>query len=36
LRITVDPVTLRIDYYQAGSATPTDTVSVDIETHMVT
>jgi hypothetical protein len=36
LRITVDPVTLRIDYYQAGSATPTDTVSVDIETRMVT
>ena len=36
LRITVDPVTLQIDYYQAGSTTPNDTVSVDIETRMVT
>lgn len=36
LRITVDPVTLRIDYYQAlAPATPSDTVSVDLETRMV-
>ena len=36
LRITVDPLTLRIDFYQAGgTATPADTVSVDLQTRSV-
>lgn len=36
LRVTVDPVTLRIEYHQAGGAgTPFDSVSVDLETRTV-
>ncbi|RRA48015.1 hypothetical protein [Acidipila sp. EB88] len=36
LRVTVDPLTLRIEYYQAGtSATPFDVVSIDLETRIV-
>lgn len=36
LRITVDAVTLRLDYYEADEAsTPTDSVSVDLETRTV-
>jgi hypothetical protein len=34
-RITVDALTLRIDYYQAGATTPSDTVSIDLETRTV-
>ena len=38
LRVTVDAVTLRIDAYQAGGSTPgpADTVSLDLETRIVT
>jgi hypothetical protein len=36
LRVTVDPVTLRIEYHQAGgAATPIDIVEVDLETRSV-
>lgn len=34
MRVTVDAVTLRIEYHQAGgAATPTDVVSVDLQTR---
>ena len=36
LRVTADPMTLRVEYHQAGgAATPTDTVQVDLETRTV-
>ena len=36
LRVTADPMTLRIEYHQAGgAATPVDTVSVDLQTRTV-
>lgn len=36
LRVTADPVTLRIEYHQAGGATtPVDIVQVDLETRLI-
>ncbi len=35
VRVTIDAMTLRVDYYQAGVTTPSDTVSVDLETRTV-